>query len=69
MTTPITHAVRSADHLIDIVRRLETDRAALMEALEQTLDAWELGYKTTECHEPENARRALAAARANFPQP
>ena len=49
-------------------RRMETDRAALMDALEQTLEAWEGGYKTTECNEPESARQILAAARANFPQ-
>lgn len=79
MNTPITDAVETKRMDADIpvifgtvpshvARRLETDRSALMEALEQTLAAWEEGYKTTECNEPESARQTLAAARANFPE-
>jgi len=50
----------------NLARRLELDRAALMDAL-QWLDNW-LGHKPM----PECSKRitdALAAARANFPEP
>ena len=65
MSTPITDAVTSADHLIDTARRLELDRAALMEALECALE-W-VPETATIMHE--KAESALAAARANFPTP
>ena len=69
MKTPIADSVRSADHLIDTARRLETDRAALMEALE-TADFY---MREHGIHLPNPARvkvrAALNTARANFPQP
>jgi len=78
MNTPITDGQRScygirSELLVtkDVARRLETDRAALMEALEDLTKVLvvvagdtapvpriALGY----------AREALAAARANFPE-
>ena len=68
MKTPITDSVRSADHLIDTARRLETDRAALMEALEP--------FARWHCDQPHlgeadcfncKAHKAITAARSNFP--
>ena len=74
MNTPITDAVRSADHLIDIARRLEADRSALMEICDRLV---QLNLNGTDdslirfivgAHQ-NSATQALAAARANFPQP
>lgn len=65
MKTPITDAVRSADHLIDTARRLELDRAALMEALADMVS----DHEQLSCATLQFARAALAAARANFPTP
>ena len=69
MTTPITDAVRSADHLIDIARRLELDRAALMEALERITRVSSVELAGRRDDVLEQAKSALAAARANFPTP
>ncbi len=80
MNTPITDAVTSADHLIDTARRLELDRAALMEALataERHLEPVENTSPTDDrlCDANDAAwmvlcdiRAALTAARANFPE-
>jgi len=69
MKTPITDRCKNMLYgtvPAEISRRLELDRAALMKAL-KWLDNW-LGHKPM----PECSKRitdALAAARANFPEP
>ena len=69
MNTPITDAAwyHNADHVpavdADLARLLETDRAALIEIVENYVENGHsrgLASRATE---------ALAAARANFPQP
>ena len=86
MNTPITDAVnmeRYADHyegycaMINNARRLELDRAALMEALElcrATLSKLHASFSTPEEWQAlwpaiKSAKATLAAARANFPTP
>jgi len=74
MSTPITDAARSADHLIDTARRLELDRSALMEVCDRLV---QLNLNGTDdslvrflvvAHQ-NSATQALAEARANFPTP
>lgn len=48
----------------EVARRLETDRAALMEALEGVLK-----YSTPTASAKIDATRALSTTRANFPTP
>jgi len=67
MNTPIIDAAAllfyDAYAMADTARRLDLDRAALMEALEKFEGCFD-------CHEcTETAESALAAARANFPTP
>lgn len=75
MNTPITDAVnmeRYADHyegycaMLNNARRLELDRAALMEALANLERRAAFGTVTEEYLN--ESRRALATARANFPE-
>jgi hypothetical protein len=84
MKTPITDAVnteRYVDHhegycaMLNTARRLELDRAALMEALEGVMkhfapmagDCSEIEQSTSEIAASSKAEATLAAARANFP--
>ena len=84
MNTPITDDAwyHNADHIsavdASLARLLETDRSALMEALQEWLkteDASEDYFVSTGMkREPDHpvvakARAALSAARANFPTP
>jgi len=75
MKTPITDAAEfpadqatrchyGEDPLVDasLARRLELDRAALMEALEEIANRQEIEYGAEQI-----AKDALSAARANFP--
>jgi hypothetical protein len=78
MNTPITDAAElllfKPEDMADLARRLETDRAALMEALEGFPS--DSDYPNAEefrsaCSKwwKGNAITALSAARANFPTP
>jgi hypothetical protein len=79
MKTPITDAAQAEADKAEAVlaigimrrtaRRLELDRAALMEALEAMLNLWQkvAGSETDDAVEKADA--ALISARANFPQP
>jgi hypothetical protein len=62
MNTPINDAVTSADHLIDTARRLELDRAALMEAVAVSLRDSSLSPQSKV-----PLAIAYGNARANFP--
>ena len=68
MSTPITDAVtghsplHKVENLQWVARRLETDRAALMEALAEIHQESEMGSFAEF-----RAQDALTAARANFP--
>ena len=68
MNTPIT---ASADdyQIRSVAQKLERDRAALMEALEECYRSMESEPKCTYWFAKSNAATAIAAARANFPQP
>ena len=82
MKTPITDAAEEAianddaihieteiDAMAQVARRLELDRAALMEALEAMIDlSYAVGINDADTA-MEQAESALAAARANFPTP
>jgi hypothetical protein len=74
MNTPITDAVRSADHLIDTARRLELDRSALMEVCSRLAELDLNGTDDSlvrfivQAHQ-NSANTALAAAHTNFPTP
>ena len=71
MNTPITDAAElllfKPEDMADLARRLETDRAALMEALEECHRSMDAEPKCTYWFAKSNAATALAAARANFP--
>ena len=73
MNTPITDDAwyHNADHIsavdASLARRLELDRIALMEALEQCLSSSFDGPLPNYAREA--ASTALATARANFPEP
>jgi hypothetical protein len=79
MNTPITDAAAllfyDAYAMADVARRLELDRAALMEALEGVMkhfapmagDCSEIEQSTSEIAASSKAEATLAAARANFP--
>ena len=76
MTTPITDhasvhtdAFDSPDKARDFARRLETDRAALMEALSQIIGDLPQRRDWLDPDLEAFAKSALTAARANFPQP
>jgi hypothetical protein len=58
--TPLAHYVRD-----EFARRLELDRAALMEALGDMVS----DHQKLSCATLQFARRALASAQANFPTP
>jgi hypothetical protein len=60
--TPLAHYVRD-----EFARRLELDRAALMEALEFYRQHMLLGYEITDSGQV--AEFAISTARANFPTP
>ena len=70
MNTPITDTAAllyyDAYAMADVARRLETDRAALMEALERIAGICEIKRDKWIAKFIEEA---LAAARANFPTP
>jgi len=74
MKTPITDAVVASEDSLEhegyvwidpaLARRLELDRAALMEALEEIHQESEMGSFAEN-----KAWDALSSARANFPEP
>lgn len=76
MKTPITDAILSHTKgipeyhakLEDTARRLELDRAALMEALEEFIEEQCEARPTEYSSALGVARQAIAAARANFPE-
>ena len=80
MNTPITDAARESmesirpdgayriDHFAKTARRLELDRAALMEALEGFIEEQCEARPTEYSFALGAARAALTAARANFPE-
>jgi hypothetical protein len=78
MKTPVTDAAAepasyfldSLDEVVsaDVARRLELDRAALIEALEGCLRSMTGEPKCTYWCSKSNAATALTAARANFPE-
>ena len=68
MNTPITAA--ADDYQIrSVAQKLERDRAALMEALEECYRSMDRELKCTYWFAKSNAATALAASRANFPTP
>ena len=83
MKTPITDAAldkwacggTSSETIVPAMRRIELDRAALMEALEGVMehfapmagDCSDIEQSTSEIAASSKAEAALAAARANFP--
>lgn len=79
MNTPITDDAwyHNADHIsavdASLARRLETDRSALMEALETltlVIGLTPIKGNLERLQEAQDlARAALSTARANFPQP
>ena len=69
MKTPITDSAAN-DSIVKVYetsKRLETDRASLMEALEDLVSAG--GNYCDLLNAADKSRRILAAAKANFPQP
>ena len=72
MKTPITDAVfgpQLRGYRAETCRKLEADRAALMEALEQVLGCISETRGSDATHAVFSAQFALSAARANFPEP
>ena len=74
MNTPITDAIRGNVTLVEtyaalreVASRLETDRAALMEALEAMLDLWQKVGGNESDWTVEKSETALSTARTNFP--
>lgn len=75
MKTPITDAVfgpQLRGYRAETCRKLELDRAALMEALERATSGFHgssTGYYHVDPKDIAFAKASLAEARANFPEP